>query len=115
MIKTVGKILKELKYPVLWQKRPPLQKGPVLSYHFFSEQDELKGDGEGVAFGGTLQVDVFSRTDYSKVVEKVKKALTKNGFLFASMHDSIEKITDTEELYHKVMIFNYAESEVKHG
>ncbi|WP_314881351.1 hypothetical protein [Filifactor alocis] len=113
MIKTVGKILKSTGYPVLWQKRPRISNKPSLSYHFFSEQDEFYGNGKSLASGGALQVDIFSKSDYSDVVAKVKKVLTEKGFRFAEMHDEFEKLTDTEELYHKIMIFNYIESEVK--
>lgn len=115
MIKTVGTYLKPLGYPVLWQKRPKIQNKPVISFHFFSEKEELKGNGRGVSDAGSLQIDIFSKSDYTKAVKDVKIALIEKGFLFVEGSDDIESISDTEEIYHKILIFNYVESEVKHG
>lgn len=114
MVTTVFKILKHLGYPVSWVKRPRLNDSkPVISYHFFSETPALMGDGASVQDGGKLQVDIFAKADYSKATADVKKALIKAKFRFEESWDDFEELDPSNTLYHKVLIFNYIESEVK--
>lgn len=113
MINVVYNILKQLNLPIKWQLRPPFDKSQtVISYHFFNEGDLLHGDGDASEEGGTLQVDIFSKTDYTGAVKEVKKLLKGAGFLFADSNDDMEELDNNTMIYHKVLIFNYVESEV---
>lgn len=109
----VYELLKTLKYPVKWQVRPKLDKAntTVISFHFFNQTNSLYGNGEGLKQGGALQIDVFSLVDYTKTVDKIKKLFVDNKFRFAEMYDDIEEIGNNQA-FHKVIIFNYEESEV---
>ena len=113
MINVVYNILEQLNLPIKWQLRPPFDKSQiVISYHFFNEGDMLFGDGSSAEEGGTLQVDIFSKTDYTGAVKEVKKLLKGAGFLFASSNDDMEELDNNTMIYHKILIFNYIESEV---
>lgn len=113
MIDTVYNLLLPLGVPVKWNKAPDIKNVPsVISYHFFNEDDILHGDGKGVSEGGSLQVDVFSKTNYTNIVNFIKVALTAAGFLFAGSNDTTENLDSNTMIYHKVMIFNYAERKV---
>lgn len=110
----VYEILKSLKYPVSWQVRPKLDNKNtiVISFHFFNEGNSLFGNGKGIRQGGAVQVDVFSLVDYINVVNRVKQEMIKNKFRYYESYDDIEDVGN-QQIYHKVILFNYDESEVK--
>lgn len=113
MINRVYEALKPLQLPIKWQTRPEFnEKNIVLSYHFFSDSNLLYGDGEDIEQGASLQVDIFSIIDYSSTVKEVKRLLKTNGFKYSTSEDSTEDIDSNTMIYHKVLIFNYIESEV---
>lgn len=114
MINKVYEVLKPLNLPIKWLKRPPFDKSNIaISYHFFNESGELFGEGKATEEGGSLQVDVFGKTDYSSIVKDVKKLLKSARFLFAEAYpDTEEALDQNTTVYHKVLIFNYLESEV---
>lgn len=115
MINNVYELLKPLNIPIKWVKRPRFDTSNiVISYHFFNEGSELYGDGQAIEEGGSLQIDIFSKVDYSSVVKQVKILLTNAGFLMDTVeHDTEETLDDNTSIYHKVLIFNYIESMVK--
>lgn len=115
MIMTVYNALKPLNLPIMFLERPNFGSDKiVISYHFFNEGNLMYGDGKPNRSGGALQVDVFSKkVDYSSTVREVKALLVGANFMYSTGYDDIEKLSETEQLYHKVLIFNYVESEVR--
>lgn len=114
MIMTVYNILKPLNLPIEFLKRPQFDTSKtVISYHFFNESDDNFGDGKANEEAGALQVDIFSKIDYTSTVREVKEALSSANFMYFSGHDDIESLSNSEQIYHKILIFNYVESEVK--
>ena len=113
MINKVFNILEKLELPLRWNDTPPFDdKGIVIDYHFCGEVGCLFGDGITLYESGKLQVDVYSKVDYSVTVNQVKTLLIDAGFLFEDGSDNTEHLDDNTKLYHKVLIFNYSESEV---
>lgn len=114
MVVTVYDALKSLGLPISFLKRPKFGvSNMVISYHFFNESGDNYGDGKPTEQTGALQVDLFSKkADYSSTVSKVKALLEGANFMYADGDDNIDKLSETEQLYHKVLIFNYVESEV---
>lgn len=113
MINKVFNILEKLELPLMWNDTPPFDdKGIVIDYHFFGEEDCLFGDGIALDVSGKLQVDIYSKADYSVPVNQVKTLLRDAGFLFEDGSDNTENLDNYTKLYHKVLIFNYSESEV---
>ena len=115
MIMTVYNLLKPLNLPVKFLQRPDFGGNSIaISYHFFNETDMQYGDGEPNKNGGSLQVDVFSQGgDYTQTVNDIKTILTTKGFLFSYSNDDIENLGNSEQIYHKIIRFNYIESEVE--
>lgn len=112
MIQRVYNILKTLNLPVQYIIRPDLTStGIAISYHFYNESFELYADGQGVQSGGVLQVDVFSTTDYSNVVDQIKELLISHKFRFADSRDGDDSL-DNIKYYHKILTFNYNEEEL---
>lgn len=118
MIQKVYDTLKPLNIPALYMFRPEIDNSNKtgISYHFFNESDNLYGDGEGMEFGGSLQIDIFSllslsSLDHEKIVKKVRDLMKANKFRLADMRDSDDSFSNVE-YYHKILIFNYIETEV---
>lgn len=114
MIKTVDDLLKPLNLPTLWELTPDMKKSDIgISYHFFNEGNLSYGDGADNEAGGALQVDIYSKVDYTNTVIDIKGLLKEGGFRFYEGRDSLEQLDNNTNLYHKILIFNYIESEVK--
>lgn len=112
MIELIYEILKNIA-PIKWMKTPEIKnKTTVISYHFFNAAYGLYGNGKGTQKGGTLQVDIYSKEDYTNVTNSVITALEGVGFRATDERDSLEELDSNTPLYHKILIFNYLESEV---
>lgn len=113
MIQRVYNILKPLDIPIAYILRPDISGSSRIgiSYHFFNESNNLYGDGEGMEFGGSLQIDIFSLVDYTNVIKQVKGLMKSNKFRLADMRDSDDSFNSVK-YYHKILIFNYSEKEV---
>lgn len=112
MIQRVYDILKPLNIPIQHILRPDMSGSKIgISYHFFNEGYELYADGKGTEPGGVLQIDVFSTKDYTNIVNQAKALLEENKFRLSDMRDSDDSFSSVQ-YYHKILIFNYSESEV---
>lgn len=114
MIQKVNEILKPLNLPISYILRPEISGANKIgiSYHFFSEGYGLHGDGDGNEFGGSLQVDIFSTVDYTETINQARQLLESAKFRLADMTDSDDSLRNVK-YYHKILIFNYSEGEVK--
>ena len=114
MINTVYNLLIPIGIPCRWQDRPDFSSSnTVISYHFFGDGPEDFGEGEYQDESGSCQIDIFSKGNYSNIVEQVKSRMKQGSFLFApSPGDTIEEVDGIGKIYHKVLIFNYMKSEV---
>jgi len=112
VIQRVHSILETLNIPILYILRPKIDNSNKIgiSYHFFNEGYNLHGDGIGREFGGSLQVDIFSTSDYSNTVKQVRELLAVNKFRLApgGSGDSDDSFNNMG-YYHKILIFNYIE------
>ncbi len=114
MINRVNEILSILNIPINWNLRPQMDDDKtVISYHFFNEKNSIYGDGKGSGNSGMLQIDVFSVTDYSGVAKNIIDLMVNNGFKFVGADDYADGLNANKQLYHKKIVFNYLESEVK--
>lgn len=114
MIKTVYNILKPLNIPISYILRPDISGSSKIgiSYHFFNESPDLYGDGEGKEEGGVLQIDIFSTVDFTNTANQVKALMKASKFRLADSRDSDDSFSNVQ-YYHKILIFNYSEREVK--
>lgn len=109
----VSDILDKLDIPVKYILRPKIDSKNKMgiSYHFFSEGDNLYGDGEGKEFGGVVQLDLFSIIGYDEVTKQIIELMKENKFRLADSRDSDDSFSSVQ-YYHKILIFNYIEREV---
>lgn len=112
MIDKVYAVLRKFNLPTAYIVRPNFGSNKVvLSYHFFNNRYSYYGDGEGQDFMGSLQVDIFYKRDLKDLPRQIITELEKINFRF-SYEDEYEDTLSGTRLYHKVLVFNYVESEV---
>ncbi|MGD9700676.1 hypothetical protein [Acinetobacter sp.] len=110
MINLVSQKLGEIGLPVLWQIRP--ESFPSLTFSFLSEYGEIFADDKEIETAYLLQVDIWSKDDYSAIAILVKTKLSELGFHRTAEYDDYENNT---KIYHKILRFSYlkeTESEV---
>lgn len=76
---------------------------PYVEYEIVSEREAYSYEGSEKYTNYLVQVDIFSKQDYTDLEETIKKELIKNGFNREQGADLYEEKT---ELYHKAMRFS---------
>lgn len=103
--KLVLDALKPLNVPVSFQFYSGTAD-PYVTFFCYFENGELFADDIQKGTGYYIQVDVWSKGNYSSIVEQIKSAMTQAGFSFVSATDLYESDT---KIYHKAMRFYYLE------
>ena len=107
MNKLIIDTLKPLGVPVAFQK----YSGSELTYitfFIYNEQGELWADNAEIQTGYYVQVDVWSKTDYTTLVADVIIEMENIGFIRSYATDLYENDTNT---YHKSIRFSYTKVE----
>lgn len=78
-------------------------KTPYLEYEIVSEYGTEYSEGKEDYTTYIVQVDIFSRTNYSEIEEVLKQVMKNNGFNRSGGADLYEEKT---KLYHKALRFN---------
>lgn len=114
MVIIVSEILKQFKIPFNYIIRPEINgRSPtVISFHFFGKAWSYYGDGKGKEFEQSLQIDVFYLRDIKNLENEIIEKFENNRFKFTGATDTVETVSGNK-MYHKVLTFNFLESEVK--
>lgn len=78
-------------------------KTPYLEYQIYDENGEEWAENKEIATNYYIQIDLFSKTDYSDIELKIKEKMINAGFDRTSGADLYEEDT---LLYHKAMRFS---------
>lgn len=103
--KIIINTLKPLRIPVSFQKYTGKEK-EYITFHEYSANGEEYEDDVEVMVGHYIQVDIWSKGDYTKLVSEVKVLLLKCGFKRLNEEDLYESDT---EIYHKGIRFYFLE------
>lgn len=76
---------------------------PYIEYEVIREQGDEFAEGEERYTNYLVQVDIFSKSDYTNLENEIKKQMKNNGYIRDNAVDLYEKDT---KLYHKAMRFN---------
>lgn len=100
--------LSPLNVPVRFQKLLDSDGEPhsYITFFEFNQNGALHGDDKEIKSNHFIQVDVWSKGNYSELVKKVKDNLINLGFSRTYEKEFYE--TDTK-LYHKVIRFNFVQ------
>lgn len=104
--KLVKDTLAHLNTPVAFQK----YSGTATTYITFfeyAEKGEFWADNQELQTGHYIQVDVWSKSDYTTLAGNILSALIDAGFRRQYSNDLYENDTG---FYHRVMRFNFVEN-----
>jgi hypothetical protein len=83
-------------------------KGNLNTYVTYMLNDanaSYAGDDELLGFVGFYDFDVYSKGNYSKIIEQIKKKMKENGFVWQPNRDSQDMFEDDTGYYHKTLCF----------
>lgn len=106
----INKLIKETLKPIGVPVDFEVYKGDENTYITFSqylEQGEVFSDDGETATGHYIQINVFSKKNYNKVVDKVKELLKEAGFIRKTEHGLYEPDT---QIFHRVLRFFFIEN-----
>ncbi|AOR22731.2 hypothetical protein BGI42_02950 [Clostridium taeniosporum] len=95
------KALKHLHIPVSFQKYSG-KEHTYITFFSYLEKGEQYADNEEKVTGHYIQVDIWSKKDYTNLYKRVENAMKAAGFIRTSAADLFEKDT---KIYHKAMRF----------
>lgn len=103
--KLIVEILKPLRIPVCFQKYSGRLIEYITFHEYFQNGEDFDDDEESLT-AHYIQVDVWSKYDYTNLVKQVKRLMNKNGFIRINEIDLYEEESKT---YHKGLKFYYLE------
>ena len=103
--KLIRDTLKSINIPVTFQKYTGKEK-EYITFHEYLVNGESYEDDDEIYTSHYIQVDIWTKSDYSKLVDKVKELLKKGGFKRINEIDLYEEESKT---YHKGLKFYYLE------
>ena len=95
--------LKPLGVPVAFQTYEGKEK-TYITFFEYNQFSALNADDEEQQTAHFIQVDVWSKGDYTSIVQQVKERMIAAGFRRTSEVDLFEQETKT---YHKAIRFSY--------
>ncbi|MEG1256411.1 hypothetical protein [Clostridium sp.] len=97
--------LKLIKAPVSFQRYRGKAETYITFHEYLASGEEYEDDEE-ILTAHYIQIDVWSKIDYTEIVKKVKELLLKVGFKRLNEIDLYEEDT---KIYHKGLKFYYLE------
>lgn len=104
----VMKALKHLNVPVSFQKYSG-KEHTYITFFSYLEKGEMYADNEEKVTGHYIQVDIWSKKDYTSLYKRVENAMKAAGFRKTSVADLFEKDT---KIYHKAIRYFIQSEEV---
>ena len=103
--KLIMDTLKPLNIPVSFQKYSEKAE-TYITFHEYMTSGEGYEEDEEMLTGHYVQVDVWTKSDYTELVGKIRSAVLSAGFKRLNEIDLYEEDT---KIYHKAMRFYYLE------
>ncbi|MBS4188651.1 hypothetical protein KHA94_00255 [Bacillus sp. FJAT-49705] len=102
--------LTPLGFPVAFQALSPEEKAlnphTYITFFEYNQRGALFADDEEIKSAHSIQVDIWSKYNYSNLVKQVKGSLKKVGFTRIMETEFYE---DEIEFYHKVIRFSFTQ------
>lgn len=76
-----------------------------VTYNQTYADNSYSGDDELLGYVDFYDFDVYSKGNYSKVIEQIKEKLKANGFTWQPTRDSTDMFEDETGYYHKTLCF----------
>lgn len=91
-------IINDILFPIFYLKSPENDLKDYLTYYTYNTQPNLFGDDVPVSSIVYGTIDVYSESNYLKVVTEVKKKLIENNFTWNG--DGLPEYEEDTKLYH---------------
>ena len=78
---------------------------PYVTYMHMDADGSFSGDDELLGYVDYYDFDVYSKSDYTDIVESVKQLLTQNGFVWQPSRSSADMYEADTGYYHKTLNF----------
>lgn len=88
---------------------------PYVTYMNVEMNNSLSGDNELLGYIAYYDFDVYSKGNYTKIIESIKTLLKQNGFVFQPSRCSEDMYETDTGYFHKTLNFAYIISEVENG
>lgn len=93
--------LKNIDIPVSFQASKS-EKYPYITFFTYLDRGALHSDDEEKVTGYFIQIDIWSKNDYTDIAKEVHQSMLTANFIKQRYYDLYEKDT---KVYHKVMRF----------
>lgn len=93
--------LNGIKVPVSFQTSKS-EKYPYITFFTYLDRPTLHSDDKEIITGHFIQIDIWSKTDYTNLAKEVHQSMLAANFIKQRYFDLYEKDT---KVYHKVMRF----------
>ena len=101
MNKLILAALKDIGVPVRFQTYTGKEES-YITFFTYLDRPELHSDDRELITGNFIQIDVWSKRDYTDLVDKVHQKMIDAGFIKLNFYDLYE---EDLKIYHKVMRF----------
>lgn len=81
------------------------KKETYIIYQNINIDGSLSGDDEIIGYIDYYDFDIYSKGNYFKIVEEVKKIMKANGFMWQLSNSSGDMYEDDTGYYHKTLCF----------
>lgn len=80
---------------------------PYVVYMNQDKANSLSGDDELLMYADYYDFDVYAKGNYLGIIERIKKKLIENGFVWQPSRSSIDMYEVDTGYYHKTLNFAY--------
>lgn len=101
MNKLILAALKDIGVPVRFQTYTGKEES-YITFFTYLDRPELHSDDRELITGNFIQIDVWSKRDYTDLVDSVHQKMIDAGFIKLNFYDLYE---EDLKIYHKVMRF----------
>lgn len=88
---------------------------PYITYQQTDADSSFSGDDGLLGYVDYYDVDVYSRSNYYPIIERVKEIMKQNGFVWQPSLSSGDLYEDETGYYHKTLSFAYMREEEENG
>lgn len=78
---------------------------PYVIYQQIDADNSLSGDDDLIGYVDYYDFDVYSKGNYSKIIDEIKKRLKENGFVWQPSRSSADMYETDTNYYHKTLNF----------
>lgn len=86
--------------------------GTYITYQLTDEDGSFSGDDELLGYAVYYDIDIYSKTDYTRIISEVKTLLKANGLMYQPMRSSGDMYETDTKYYHRTLCFKALKEEI---